>query len=136
MGGYNGVERRKYKRLRVDFTLIYNVGEPIALRLFVGWDLQIDALMIDLSEAGLAILSGYDIPLSTVLNLKFTLINSSADPEKRVKTMEIAGKVCSNVQTETGEYRLGIVFTSMKEDDKLAIRNFIGTILFNKKGNY
>lgn len=133
MSGYNGIERRKFRRLRVDFTLIYNVGEPIALRLFVGWDLQIDALMIDLSEVGLAILSGYDIPLSTVLNMKFTLINSSADPEKRVKTMEIAGKVCSNVQNETGEYRLGIVFTNMKEDDKLAIRNFINMTLFNKK---
>jgi len=135
MSGYGGQERRRHKRLRVDFTLIYNVGEPITLRLFIGWDLQIDALMIDLSEAGLAILSSYDIPIATVLNIKFTLINSNVDPEKRVRSMEITGKVCSNTQAETGEYRLGIIFQNIKEEDRLAIRNFIDITLykFNKK---
>lgn len=135
MSGYGGQERRKHKRLKVDFTLIYNVGEPITLRLFIGWDLQIDALMIDLSEAGLAILSNYDIPIATVLNIKFTLINSSVEPEKRVRSMEITGKVCSNMQTESGEYRLGIIFQNIKEEDRIAIHDFIVMTLykFNKK---
>ena len=82
--------------------------------------------MADLSEGGMAILTDYDIPILALLSIKFTLINTYAyDDNNRVHTLEMQGDVCNNVLLETKEYRIGINFTRISEQNKRAIADFI-----------
>lgn len=120
-----GSERRKFKRLKAAFILTYQVNKPISLRVIVGWDREIVALMLDLSQDGIAISTDYDIPISTIIAMKFTLINLALDGEERMRSMKIIGEVKSNVLLAKFEHRLGIYFTQISEEDKTAIANFV-----------
>lgn len=134
MNSDNKNERRRSKRLEANFTFVYQIDKPLSVRMKLGWDSHIDALMVDLSEHGMAILTDNNIPVDTVLSMKFTLINSELkeNDENRVRSMEIVGKVCSNILQEKEEYRLGISFTQIDPQDRLAIANFVKMLSKNK----
>lgn len=105
--------------------LVYRVNQPWKLIMFIG-DREVSALMADLSEEGMAILTDYDIPVSALLSIKFTLINAYAyDDNNRVHAVEMQGEVRNNVLLETKEYRIGINFTRINEQSKRAIADFI-----------
>lgn len=128
-----GKERRKSKRLKVDFTVTYQVDRPLVVRMSVGWHHNIYALMLDLSEDGMAISTDFNIPASTILSINFTLINLTADTEEeRMKSMEVTGEVKYNLPTAKGEHRLGIRFSNIAPIDKDTIANFIKAAFINK----
>ena len=113
--GYVGPERRRAKRVKTTFIVIYKVGYPLQVRMTVR-ERDINAIMINLSEAGMAILTNYNIPVSTLLLMKFILINeNSALDEERVRPMEIAGEVRYSISGERDERRLGIYFTQISD---------------------
>lgn len=119
-------ERRKFERLRVDFILNYRVDTPLEVRMSIGWDSEVDALMVDLSEGGMAILTSCDIPVSSVLSINFTLINLTAiSDEDRIKTLSIAGEVRSNFVVDKADRRLGIRFVQISQKDKEVIADFV-----------
>jgi len=119
-------ERRKHERLKVEFTLNYRVDSPLEVRMSIGWDSEVDALMVDLSEGGMAILTSCDIPVSSVLSINFTLINLTAiEDEERIKTLSITGEVRSNFTVDKTDRRLGIKFTQISQKDKEAIAEFV-----------
>jgi len=122
---YFGPERRRAKRVNATFIVVYKVGSPLQVRILVE-NKDINAIMLNLSEAGMSILTNYDIPVSTLLLMKFILINENAVLDKeRVRPMQIAGDVRYNIQGERDECRLGICFTQVSEEDKCAIVNFM-----------
>jgi len=119
-------ERRRSQRLKVDFTLTYQVNHPLVVRMSVGWNHNIYALMLDLSEDGMAISTDFNIPISTILAINFTLINLNAETEEeRIKSMELLGEVRYNAPEEKGEHRLGIRFSKIAPIDKDAISSFV-----------
>ncbi len=121
-----GKERRKSKRLKVDFTVTYQVNQPLVVRMSVGWNHNIYALMMDLSEDGMAISTDFNIPIGTTLSINFTLINLNAETEEdRIKSMELLGEVKCNTPAGRGEHRLGIQFTKIAPIDKDAIGKFV-----------
>jgi len=123
--GYVGPERRRAKRVKTTFIVIYKVGYPLQVRMTVR-ERDINAIMINLSEAGMAILTNYNIPVSTLLLMKFILINeNSALDEERVRPMEIAGEVRYSISGERDERRLGIYFTQISDADRHAISSFL-----------
>ena len=73
----------------------------------------------------MAFLTNYDIPASTILLIKFTLINLYADKRERIRSMEITGEVRNNALAEGNEHRLGVSFTQITKEDKSAIDNFV-----------
>lgn len=125
MKDFSGSEKRKADRLRANFTLTCKVNTPLNMHVSFGIGKELDALMFDLSALGMAILTSVDIPVSTEIEIKFTLINLSADEENRVKTMNIFGIVCSNTKVSKEEYRLGIKFNRLSEEDKKLISQFV-----------
>jgi len=125
---YEGPDRRRAKRLKIHFIVIYHVHRPLKVRMLVG-SKEVDAVMLDLSQGGMAILTGYDIPISSILSMKFTLINMSAPKDKRVKTIEAMGQVRYNQAVKKSEYRLGILFTQMPKEDRESILSFISLSL-------
>jgi len=119
-------ERRKHERLKVEFTLNYRVDTPLEVRMSIGWDSEVDALMVDLSEGGMAILTSCDIPVGSVLSINFTLINLTAiEDEERIKTLSITGEVRSNFMVDNTDRRLGIKFIQIGQKDKEAIAEFV-----------
>lgn len=125
---YDGPDRRRHKRVKVNFIVIYHVRKPLKILMFIGYR-EFSALMLDLSEGGMAITTNYDIPVSTILLIKFTLINTFADKDDRVRSMEITGEVRNNALLEKNEHRLGICFTQITEEDKSAIVNFVKNVV-------
>jgi len=121
---HSGTERRKHKRMNVNFTVIYRVNKPLEVRMMVG-DKEVNALMADLSEGGMCLLTDYNIPTGTVLFIKFTLINLNAYGNERVKSMEITGDVRYNLPTPEHTHRLGIRFTEIDKKDQAAIIDFL-----------
>jgi len=118
--------RRRHERLKVEFTLNYRVDTPLEVRMSIGWDSEVDAVMVDLSEGGMAILTNCDIPVGSVLSINFTLINLTAtEDEERIKTLAITGEVRSNFMVDKTERRLGIKFVQINQKEKEAIADFV-----------
>ncbi|MCK5305735.1 MAG: PilZ domain-containing protein [Candidatus Omnitrophica bacterium] len=124
---YSGPERRENKRVDVSFIIAYRVNKAPTIFMLVGGK-EVYALMMDLSEGGMALLTEYEIPVGTELSIKFTLINFEVEKEHRTRVMKITGKVKYCGPSEKEENRLGISFTQIKKEDKAAIANFVKTI--------
>jgi len=125
---YIGPERRRFRRVRMNVMVIYKTQEPLTVHMMVG-DKEVPARMLDLSEAGMAIATDYNIPNETILLIEFILINVDAI-EKKTRRINIIGEVRNNTLIETKghqNYRLGIYFTQISDEDRIVIANFIKT---------
>ena len=120
---YAGTERRKSTRLEVSFTVTYKIHRPPDIVMMVGGQ-EVYAVMFDLSKEGMAIVTEYEIPIKTVLFIKFTLINLKADDEERTRNMEIMGIVKHMRPYEKKDFRMGISFTEIGQEDKKFLDTF------------
>jgi len=127
-GELSGSDRRKFTRVKATFIVVYKIGYPLQVRMTLG-EKEIHAVMLDLSEEGVALVTNHSIPVSTLLLMKFILVNEMAEtPDERVRPMEIAGDVRYSIPGERNEYRVGICFTQIAEADRYAIANFVKDI--------
>jgi hypothetical protein len=110
---YPDSERRINKRLRMNCTVIYRVNEPVTARFMMSGK-DVEARMVDISQNGMALETNYDIPTSTVLSMRVTLLKVNKDIVNFTGPMEITGEVRSNISTENNAHRLGIYFTKMR----------------------
>lgn len=109
----SGSERRKNKRMRVNCTVIYRLNEPIRTK-FIMSGKEIEAEMVDISQHGMAVVTNYDIPVETVLSMRFTILKVAKDIVNFSGPVEITGEVKSNT-AQDGGHRLGIYFTRMRK---------------------
>jgi len=129
---YIGQEKRKTPRLLLRLAVIYKVDQPLVVRMRVG-EREVLATTLDLSEGGMALSTNFDIPLLTVLAIKFSLLKSNADGTvKCYGPMEIIGEVRSNIPLEKKRYRIGICFLNISEKDKAEISKFMKVAVFGK----
>jgi len=119
-----GQNHRKSERVDAAFTLTYTVGDSPAIRVNLGLFDEIDALMLNLSDLGVALITKYNIPVGTQLYIKFNIIDLRLVGEERRKHIEVIGKVVSNVPLASMSHRIGIHFEKISERDKAAIRDF------------
>jgi c-di-GMP-binding flagellar brake protein YcgR len=130
-----GKNRRKSERIDVAFSLVYSVEKPYALRVSLGLVDETDALMMNLSDLGMAIITKYDIPLSTILYIKFNIIDLRLTGDQRFRHLEINGKVVSNVILPDVSYRtghrIGVCFINISNEDKMAISDFVKHNMFH-----
>lgn len=90
-------------------------------------DREVGAVMVDLNAKGMSIITKNDIPVSSLIQIKFTLVNDDAvSDDDRVSPMRVTGRVRSNILTEKGEYRLGISFAGISREDALCIEKLSG----------
>lgn len=107
------MDRRNYKRVRMNCTVIYRINEPPVTR-FVMKGKDIEAKMIDISQGGMAMVTSLDIPVSTVLSMRFALLNVDKEIVKFSGPLEVTGEVMSSTPLEKNAHRLGIYFKKMK----------------------
>ncbi len=117
-------ENRKFKRMRLNLAVVYRIDRPATARLTLG-NKEIHATMVDLSEGGISFLTATNIPVNTILLLKFTLFKLERDDVSFYGPMEILGEVKYNMPLGSNEYRIGIFFQRVEEQDKKEIINFI-----------
>jgi c-di-GMP-binding flagellar brake protein YcgR len=111
---YCGQERRVCKRVRMNCTVIYRADQPMDARFSVhGQDIR--AKMLDISQKGMAMITDHDIPIFTVLSMRFTLLKVNEELVKFSGPMEITGEVRSNTPLTDCQHRLGIYFTKMRK---------------------
>ena len=110
---HTNMDRRSYKRVRMNCTVIYRMNEPPVTH-FIMKGKDIDAKMIDISQGGMAMVTSLDIPVSTVLSMRFALLNVDKEIVKFSGPLEVTGQVKSSAPLEKNEHRLGIYFTKIK----------------------
>lgn len=110
---YGGAERRNSKRVRMNCTVIYRTNEPPVSR-FTMKGRDIEAKMIDIGQGGMAMVTNLDIPVSTVLSMRFALVNVDKEIVKFSGPLQVTGEVRSNAPLEKNEHRLGIYFKKVK----------------------
>ncbi|MFH1398236.1 MAG: PilZ domain-containing protein [Candidatus Omnitrophota bacterium] len=124
-GEYSGPDRRKYKRIKVNFMTVYKSGDSLE-KIKISQDKEIYALMLDLSEAGMAVLTEYDIPVASLLDLKFVLpVQNKITNLNQPVSIVVKGKVrYSKVMGKDG-FRLGILFTEIGIGERNLIKDFV-----------
>ncbi len=121
---YSGNDRRRFQRLRMNLSVIYKVDQPVTVRMLIG-DKEVEATTLDLSEGGMALLTDFNIPVSTSLFIKFTLFKVGGDGKVNFYgPVVIGGEVRSNVLSEK-KYRLGICFSQIEPQDKTEMADFL-----------
>lgn len=123
---FKGRERRKFKRVKVNFTAIFRIDKPIYVRMMAG-NREVDGVLLDLSEGGLCILTTFDIPAATILIIKFVLIDAHSFQDKRIAKMDVVGEVRYNILFGKKEHRLGICFTQISDKDRKTLADFVET---------
>ncbi len=113
---YSGAERRTSKRMRVNCTVIYRMNQPMDTRFALHGE-DIHAKMLDINQNGMSLVTDRDIPIFTVLSMRFTLLKVDEKLVKFSGPMDITGEVRSNVSLPDNKHRLGIYFIKMKKVD-------------------
>jgi c-di-GMP-binding flagellar brake protein YcgR len=89
-------------------------------------DKEIDALAMDISGGGMALLTNYEIPVATIVTVKFIIVNDRAIiAAKRSRSIEVQGEVRYCSLTNQKAYRLGVRFIDLTDDDRRFIDEFI-----------
>jgi c-di-GMP-binding flagellar brake protein YcgR len=124
-GTPGGKERRRSERIDVAFTLTYSVEKSYTLRISLGLVDNVEAVMVNLSDSGMAIVTNYDIPRGAQLYIKFNLINMRLSGDDRWRFMKMSGETVSNINMPNRNHRIGIRFTRISDEDKEAINSFV-----------
>ncbi len=125
---YDGAEKRKFKRMKVEFSVTYLVQQPLEVVMRVG-DKKVQAAMLDLSEEGMAIKAEHDIPQGTQLQIGFVLLYAFTPYENIMQDMQIEGAIVNRVALSDGMFRLGVHFTKIKPEDRKAVIDFVAHCL-------
>ncbi|MFH1856456.1 MAG: PilZ domain-containing protein [Candidatus Omnitrophota bacterium] len=118
-------ERRDCKRAKVGALFVYRIEKPLFLRKIVGCDEEINAVMIDLSENGMGFITEYAIPEGAILFFRFILLYSIMNEKEQVKAIEAVGRVQYELFVEESEYRVGIRFNYITDEDRESIAGFV-----------
>ncbi|MBN1913415.1 MAG: PilZ domain-containing protein [Candidatus Omnitrophica bacterium] len=117
-------EKRKYKRVTASFPVAYVIDQFLSKELKLNE--RVDAVAIDLSQGGMAILTTRYIPAGSVVEMKFVMPQGSYDEEARMtKPIKIIGEVVYSFLLEKKGYRLGIRFLGLKPEEESLIVSFV-----------
>jgi c-di-GMP-binding flagellar brake protein YcgR len=119
-------DRRRFQRLKVNLSVWYKIISPVYLQDLMGGK-EIEAITVDLSRAGISLITDYRIPAWSVLSLKFILFKT--DNEGLVSfsdPVEVIGEVRSSILLDN-HYRLGVCFKQIKTENGQEISNFVGS---------
>jgi len=118
-------ERRRHKRLKIHLEAVFRINRPPFARISIG-EKEIPAVVLDLSEGGIAVLTEHDIPVASQLSIELILDNPRHKTGVKLhETIKVKGTVRYNVVTEKGIHRLGIAFEELDEEGREKISNFV-----------
>jgi PilZ domain len=120
-------EKREHKRLPVSFPVLWTVKTPFMVRVRIGDSIH-SAVAQDIGEGGMALLTNFEIPVDTLLSLKFTIVNEVIlSSQDCMHYFELDAQVCYSARTEGNAYRIGVSFLNILPSGRLFIVNYIRT---------
>jgi len=123
-----GGDRRRFQRLKVNLSVVYEVYEPQYLRSILAGQ-EVEATALDLGSGGISILTKYNVPVWSKLLLKFLFFKT--DKEGGVafsEPVDIMGEVRSAIAYPKSEYRLGIAFNGIGQDSEGHLASFTDAV--------
>jgi len=124
---YNGSERRRARRIKVNLVVVYREDEPLDVRIRSGHQ-ERQATMVDISEEGISVLTDVNVAVATVLFIRFSLADDKSKGVDFYGAANVKGKVLYSIAGQTGQYRIGIQFCDLSSNDRVQIRNFVDVI--------
>ena len=120
-----GKDRRIFKRIYASFGLMFNVRSPFEVRVQFG-EKDVDAIAVDIGEGGIGMLTNGVIPIGTRVELKFKIFNDSVhELEGSYRSFELQGDVRYSVVTKESDYRLGVQFGSVTEEERKFLIDYV-----------
>ena len=119
-----GEDRRKFQRLVIKpiVKLVVN-SAPEGGTDIVG--LSSEGVMLDISEGGIAVLLNNKIPASALVSADFTLSYTSPLTKDSHRRISAYGEVRYCKALSAREYRVGVAFKKISDDDKSFIAQFV-----------
>ncbi len=109
-------ERRKSRRINLDINLEYDISE------YQKW---VEARSSNLSEHGICIITGKELPVGSAVELKFTLPDSNTP-------LRVTGRVMWNeFSLDDDFYIQGLEFSNLSADSLHIIRKYISAATFD-----
>ena len=127
---YIGPERRSFERITASVDITRGVNNLLEINMLIE-DNPVKAKILDLSQAGMAVETDFQIPLSTVILMNLVLRNVDDDKNESAKTMQITGEVRYCILSSGSRMRLGINFTRVSKEDRNLIDAFVKQIKKN-----
>lgn len=123
---YSGIEKRKFKRVPVNFILSYKVNSPLEIRIRTK-DREVEAVAADISEGGMGVYTDYEIIPASILTEKFLMINDKAVSSfDRSRQILVRGEVRYNVFVdEKRAFRFGLQFIGLSAEDRHFLFEFV-----------
>ncbi|MCU0666559.1 MAG: PilZ domain-containing protein [Candidatus Omnitrophica bacterium] len=117
-------DRRRFQRLNMNLSVFYRVQSPLDLKIGTG-DREFEATTLDISPAGMAFLSKYNLPEKSCLSMKLVLFQVRRDGMVDFNDpVEMTAQVRSCVSYAGGDYRVGVSFneinTNSQEDESIS----------------
>ncbi|MCX7926998.1 MAG: PilZ domain-containing protein [Candidatus Omnitrophica bacterium] len=121
------LERRKYTRFDLNVTANCQLTVSWFLRLQANHkDNNIEAVTLNISEGGIALLTESFIPTHCLINIYFILIRLSLDGQAIFfAPVKVKGQVRYCLRHRENQYRLGIRFIKASLTDFQKIANFV-----------
>ncbi|HNX82502.1 MAG TPA: PilZ domain-containing protein [Candidatus Omnitrophota bacterium] len=124
---YDGVERRRFRRIKVGVTVVYRKEEPPDVRIRTAHGEHVGS-MVDISVGGMAIVTDVAIPPVDHLRIRFTLSEIEDKSVNFYGDVELLGQVRSCVPCEGQMFRVGIAFVNIDERNRFDIANFVNVV--------
>ena len=122
--GYR-TERRKFKRLRVNLSVLCRVMAPYAMITLTQGE-EFEAKTADLSEGGMALVTDKCLPLGTELFCKFVIYeNDTLGSVKFYQILTVFSQVRSIISIDGVLYRVGLCFEELDADKKEKVKDII-----------
>ena len=128
---YIGPERRRFERIAASVDITCGVDNSLTVNMLVE-ERRIDAQILDLSQAGMAVETGFKLPLSTVLLMNIVLHTQDAYGKQSEKPMRITGEVRYCILSTGSKMRIGISFTDINKEDRDLIDAFVKQVKKNQ----
>ena len=120
-----GEEHRKNKRVLTAVIVLYTVNAPFPVRIRIG-NRDCSAIAQDIGEKGMGLLMNRDLPVDSLLAMKFAIINDFVSKkEEQRRTFELDAQVCNCLLVEKITYRIGVRFVRISEADRAYIANYV-----------
>ncbi len=121
-----GRDRRRFRRTKDAATIFYHIKSPANVFMQYG-GAEFNAIATDISQDGIGLLSSHELPLHTVLAIRFVLLDTqSTDYNERMKSIEVEGEVKYIVfAVKEKSFRVGAQFMNLTKEHKDFISLFV-----------
>jgi len=125
---YAGQEKRRFKRVSGGPIVSFRISSfpnDFAQDLAEIRGLDLDGVLIDISEGGMGFITDRDIPRRALIESRFSLFSDSPLNKEHSHFILSKGEIQYNKKIKARECRVGVMFSNLSDEDRLFITNHV-----------